>query len=119
MSEQQAVETDAIVLPEHEAKIEAAKSRGATDEEMQSLTEDYSEARQLEYNRRNKSEDSDPDGDTDSSEENLTGDALDARAAELDIEGRSQMTADEKREAIAAAEADENDDNDSAPPQTF
>jgi hypothetical protein len=35
----------------------------------------------------------------------LTGDALDRRAAELDIEGRSTMNADEKRAAIAAAEA--------------
>jgi len=35
----------------------------------------------------------------------LTGKALDDRATELDIEGRSDMTADEKRAAIAAAEA--------------
>jgi hypothetical protein len=35
----------------------------------------------------------------------LTGDALKARAAELDIDGRSQMTADELRAAIAEAEA--------------
>lgn len=37
--------------------------------------------------------------------EQLTGDALDARAAELEIEGRSSMSADEKRAAIAEAEA--------------
>jgi hypothetical protein len=41
--------------------------------------------------------------------EDLAGDALDKRAAELDIEGRSGMSADEKREAIRQAEA--------APPQ--
>jgi len=35
----------------------------------------------------------------------LTGDALDERARELDIEGRGTMSADEKREAIAADEA--------------
>lgn len=35
----------------------------------------------------------------------LTGDALDERARELDIHGRGSMTADEKRAAIAAAEA--------------
>jgi hypothetical protein len=39
-------------------------------------------------------------------EQQLTGDALDARAAELEIEGRSSMTADEKRAAIAEAEAE-------------
>lgn len=43
--------------------------------------------------------------ETTSSGEQLTGDALDARAAELNIEGRSGMTADEKRQAIADAEA--------------
>lgn len=35
----------------------------------------------------------------------LKGEALDERARELDIEGRSSMTADELRSAIAAAEA--------------
>lgn len=35
----------------------------------------------------------------------LKGEALDKRAAELDIEGRSDMSADEKRQAIAEAEA--------------
>lgn len=35
----------------------------------------------------------------------LTGDALKERAAELDIEGRSQMSADELRDAVAAAES--------------
>lgn len=35
----------------------------------------------------------------------LKGEALDARAAELDIAGRTSMTADEKRAAIAEAEA--------------
>lgn len=39
-------------------------------------------------------------------EARLTGDALDARAKELSIEGRSAMTADELRDAIAAAEKD-------------
>lgn len=38
-------------------------------------------------------------------DEQLTGAALDARARELDIEGRSSMTADEKRLAVADAEA--------------
>lgn len=36
----------------------------------------------------------------------LEGDALEERARELDIAGRSTMTADQKREAIAAAEAE-------------
>lgn len=35
----------------------------------------------------------------------LRGKALEARAEELDIEGRSAMKADELREAVAAAEA--------------
>lgn len=34
----------------------------------------------------------------------LSGEALDKRAAELNVEGRSDMTADEKREAVAKAE---------------
>lgn len=34
----------------------------------------------------------------------LKGEALDERAAELDIEGRSTMSADQKRKAIAKAE---------------
>lgn len=37
-------------------------------------------------------------------DEPLEGEALDARAAELDIRGRSSMSADEKRAAIAEAE---------------
>jgi hypothetical protein len=37
----------------------------------------------------------------------LRGDALDVRAAELGIEGRSSMTAEQKREAIAKREAGE------------
>lgn len=37
----------------------------------------------------------------------LTGEALTARAAELEIEGRSTMNADELRAAIAVAENDE------------
>lgn len=43
--------------------------------------------------------------DESTDEPKLTGKALDDRAAELDIEGRSDMTADEKRAAIAAAES--------------
>lgn len=39
--------------------------------------------------------------------EQLSGDALDARAAELNIEGRSGMTADQKRRAIAEKEGSE------------
>ena len=45
-----------------------------------------------------------PEADEDDTVEVLTGKALDERAAELDIEGRSGMTADEKRAAIAEAE---------------
>ena len=40
-------------------------------------------------------------------EKPLTGEALHDRAAELEIEGRSSMNADELREAIAAAEEDQ------------
>lgn len=40
-----------------------------------------------------------------SDQDELRGDALDERARELDIQGRSEMTADEKRDAIAKAEA--------------
>jgi hypothetical protein len=43
--------------------------------------------------------------------EELTGDALSARAAELDIEGRSGMTADELRDAISDAEAGGSDED--------
>jgi hypothetical protein len=42
---------------------------------------------------------------SDSADE-LAGEELDARAAELNIKGRSSMSADEKREAIAKAEQD-------------
>lgn len=40
-------------------------------------------------------------------QEDLKGDALKERAAELDIEGRSSMNADELREAIAESEGNE------------
>lgn len=43
-----------------------------------------------------------PDGD-----EELKGEALHERARELDIEGRSGMSADELREAVSEAEAEE------------
>lgn len=117
MSDQQEVERDAIVLPEFESRIEAAKSRGANDEEMQSLSDEYQTARQKEYDRRNKSEDSDSGPEPD---EKLTGDALNTRAAELDIEGRSEMTADEKRAAVAEAEENQSEeDPNSSPSNTF
>lgn len=45
-----------------------------------------------------------PEDDPEHEPEELKGDALDARAAELEIEGRSSMTADEKRTAIANEE---------------
>lgn len=47
-----------------------------------------------------------PDPGASPSEE-LAGEALQARAQELDIEGRSSMKADELRAAIAAAEANQ------------
>lgn len=50
----------------------------------------------------------------DPGEGKLTGEALDRRAAELELEGRSEMTADEKRAAIAKAEADQADTNQEA-----
>jgi hypothetical protein len=42
----------------------------------------------------------------------LKGDALHERAAELEIEGRSEMSADELRDAIAEAEAEGEGDGD-------
>jgi hypothetical protein len=44
----------------------------------------------------------------------LTGDALKERAAELDIQGRSSMNADELRAAIEEAERDSDEEGDSA-----
>lgn len=44
-------------------------------------------------------------------DEPLTGDALKQRAAELEIEGRSQMSADELRDAVAQAERAQATDN--------
>jgi F-type H+-transporting ATPase subunit alpha len=64
---------------------------------------------------------SDDDDDDDSGDkkpaEELKGEELDERAAELEIEGRSGMKADEKRDAVAEAEGesggdDEDDDDD-------
>ena len=49
-------------------------------------------------------------------DEKLTGADLDARAAELEIEGRGSMTADEKRAAIAEAEAGSDGGNDRVSP---
>jgi hypothetical protein len=49
----------------------------------------------------------DPTAGPSGGDEELSGEELDARAAELDIKGRSSMTADEKREAIAEAEANQ------------
>jgi hypothetical protein len=40
----------------------------------------------------------------------LRGEALQQRAAELEIEGRSSMSADELRDAVAAADADKEGD---------
>lgn len=60
------------------------------------------EAEQIMEDQEQEQEDAD-----EASDEQLTGDALNERAAELDIEGRSAMNADEKRAAIAAAEADQ------------
>jgi hypothetical protein len=45
--------------------------------------------------------------DTAAVDEELTGDDLANRAAELKIKGRSSMTADELRDAVAKAEADQ------------
>lgn len=41
----------------------------------------------------------------------LTGDALNERARELDIEGRTKMSADELREAVAEREANPHDED--------
>ncbi len=51
-----------------------------------------------------------------STEEKLTGDELNARAAELGIEGRGSMSADEKREAIREAEGSDDPDSEDTDP---
>jgi hypothetical protein len=122
MSDQADVDRDAIVLPEFEARFEAAKSRGASDEEMQSLSEEYQQARQDEYNNRNPSDEPDTDTSSTGDEEVLRGQALDDRIDELGIEGTSSMSADEKRQAVADAESADNtpgqNDPNASPAQT-
>lgn len=48
----------------------------------------------------------------------LTGEELDRRAAELEIEGRSSMSADEKREAVAKAESSQSEGDQSDQPKS-
>lgn len=49
---QDEVERDAIVLPEFESRLEAAKSQGAGPDEMQTISDEYTQARSDELSNR-------------------------------------------------------------------
>lgn len=58
------VERDAIVIPEFESRLEAAKSRGADDDEMQTITDEYQQARQNRYDKNNQTDNNSSDNDS-------------------------------------------------------
>jgi len=88
---------------------EKAEGRGQKAEEESDEDEDSEE------DGSDSNEDSDDESDEDDDAtpaEDLKGEELQERAAELEIEGRSGMTADVKREAVAEAQGETDDSND-------
>jgi hypothetical protein len=84
------------------------ESESDDDEESDEEDSDDDESESKSESDDDDSSESDDD-ETDASE--LKGEELDEKAAELDIEGRSSMSADEKREAVAEAQGDSDDDD--------
>jgi F-type H+/Na+-transporting ATPase subunit alpha len=82
---------------EAEEEAEGKEEAEAEGEEKEAKGEEEEEAEGKEEEKA-KSDGSAPEA------EELTGEDLDKRASELEIEGRSKMSADEKREAIAEHE---------------
>jgi F-type H+-transporting ATPase subunit alpha len=86
---------------------DSASGEAESDDDEES-DDDDSESDDDEESDDDDSSESDS-GETDASE--LKGEELDEKAAELDIEGRSSMSADEKREAVAEAQGDSDDED--------
>ena len=91
-----------------------AKSDDSDDDDAKSDDDDEDDDAKAESD---DDDDDDEDEDNDSSDgktpaEELKGGELDERAAEAEIEGRSGMKADEKREAVAEAEGESGSDDD-------
>src|SRR4051794_7463245 len=113
-----------------ELETEDEEEEGESDEDSDGEDEDSddSESAEGDDETESKSDDEDEDEDDDeddsgsSSDEDdsdedrtppdeLKGDELEERAKEHEIEGRSGMSADEKREAVAEAEGESGDDH--------
>jgi F-type H+/Na+-transporting ATPase subunit alpha len=86
---------------EQEARTEEGRAGGK--EEAEGEEEEAEEEEETKAEGEGEGDEESGEGEQPKAEE-LTGEDLDKRAAELDIEGRSKMTADEKREAIAKEE---------------
>jgi F-type H+-transporting ATPase subunit alpha len=84
-------------------RIRAEREEGAEGEEEPKGEEEEEGEEEEAEEEEGEEEEAEGDGDGTPPEE-LKGEELQERAAELEIEGRSSMSADEKREAVAEAE---------------
>jgi F-type H+-transporting ATPase subunit alpha len=96
---------------------DSASGEAEADDDEESDDDSESEGDEESDDDESDSESGESDDDSSDSSEadasELKGQELDEKAAELDIEGRSGMSADEKREAVAEAQGDsESDDED-------
>jgi F-type H+/Na+-transporting ATPase subunit alpha len=91
---------------------EEAEAKGDEDE-AEAKKDDEEEDEGDEDEAKAEKDDEEEEGEDQSGDkkpaEELKGEELDERAAELEIEGRSDMKADEKREAVAEAEGQQED----------
>src|SRR5215212_2327828 len=94
---------------EGDEDTKAESDEGDDEEEKASSDEDDEDTEASSDGDDDTEASSDSDGDRTPPDE-LKGEKLDERAAELEIEGRSGMKAGEKREAIAEAEGESGDD---------
>jgi F-type H+/Na+-transporting ATPase subunit alpha len=92
---------------EEEAEAEGKEEEAEGEEEEKGKEDEEAEGKEDEEAKAESDESGDGSGPK---AEELTGEDLDKRASELEIEGRSKMSADEKREAVAEHEGDGDSD---------
>jgi F-type H+/Na+-transporting ATPase subunit alpha len=96
---------------EDEAKAKKDDEDEDDEDEAKAEKEEEDEGDEDEQAQAKKDDEEDDDSGDRKPAEELKGKELDERAADLEIEGRSDMKADEKREAVAEAEGEKDDDD--------
>jgi F-type H+/Na+-transporting ATPase subunit alpha len=107
--EEEGEEAEAKGDDEDEAEAKKDDEEEGDEDEAKAKKDDEEEEKGDEDEAKAEKEDEDEDSEDKKPAEELKGKELDERAAELEIEGRSDMKADEKREAVAEAEGERED----------